>query len=63
MTWPLSTKETLGVAAVGLALAAASNAATTRVPAAQHNKAMLASGVLLYTLGVAIGAKRPAGGW
>jgi hypothetical protein len=63
MKWPLKQNETLGVVAVGFALAALSNTATTRVQGRRHATAMLVSGAVLYTLGVAIGASRPPQGW
>jgi hypothetical protein len=63
MKWPLKQKETLGVIGVGLALAALSNMATSRVSGRSHGTAMLISGAALYTVGVAIGAQRPPGGW
>ena len=61
MNWKLSGKETVGVFAVGLALAWAARKVTPMGPA--HMTAMLASGAALYTAGVVIGANRPAKGF
>ena len=61
--WKLGAKETIGVAAVGLALAFVANKAENTQVGRNHQIAMLAGGTLLYTLGVVIGANRPAGGF
>lgn len=60
----LSTKEILGVTAVGLALAYVARAASNRAASpAAHQTAMLVAGTGPYALGVAVGARRPAEGW
>jgi hypothetical protein len=55
MNWPLSSKETAGVVTVGIILAWAAR----KVPLVP----VVASGAALYTVGVAVGAKRPSGGY
>ena len=62
MSWKLGPKETAGVAVVGLALAVVANK-VANTQTTHHQTAMLAGGVALYTLGVVIGANRPADGW
>jgi len=61
---PLSWKELAGVVGVGLAMSWVARSATNRTatPAA-HQTAMLVAGAALYTVGVGIGARRPAEGW
>jgi hypothetical protein len=60
----LSWKEWLGVVGVGLAMSYAARAAQNRATSASgHQLAMLLSGAALYSVGVAIGARRPPEGW
>lgn len=62
--WKLSAGETAGVVAVGLGLGYLSNmVANSQTSDTAHQRAMLLGGAALYTLGVVIGAARPAGGW
>ena len=61
MNWKLSGLETAGVVAVGVALAWAARSVTPQ--GRTHMTAMLASGAALYTVGVVVGANRPAAGF
>jgi hypothetical protein len=63
MNWKLSPAETAGVLAVGAALAFVSNKLVSQTSGPDHMRAMLASGAVLYTAGVIIGANRPAQGF